>query len=127
MEIKINAVGFSASSQLEDFIQKKISKLDRYHDGIIGSEVTLKLEKDDNLENKVVEVLLNIKGQDVFAKKNAKKFEEAVDELYDVVKRQLVKIKDKESRKYAEKRIQTLYGNKSRRRFGGVLFRRGGG
>ena len=96
MEIKINAVGFSASSQLEDFIQKKISELDKYHDGIIGSEVTLKLEKDDNLENKVVEVLLNVKGQEVFAKKNAKKFEEAVDELYDVVKRQLVKIKEKE-------------------------------
>ena len=96
MEIKINAVGFSASSQLEDFIQKKISKLDKYHDGIIGSEVTLKLEKDDNLENKVVEVLLNVKGQEVFAKKNAKKFEEAVDELYDVVKRQLVKNKEKE-------------------------------
>ena len=96
MEIKINAVGFSASSQLEDFIQKKISKLDKYHDGIIGSEVTLKLEKDDNLENKVVEVLLNVKGQEFFAKKNAKKFEEAVDELYDVVKRQLVKIKEKE-------------------------------
>lgn len=96
MEIKINAVGFSASSQLEDFIQKKISKLDKYHDGIIGSEVTLKLEKDDNLENKVVEVLLNVKGQEVFAKKNAKKFEEAVDELYDVVKHQLVKIKEKE-------------------------------
>ena len=96
MEIKINAVGFSASSQLEDFIQKKISKLDKYHDGIIGSEVTLKLEKDDNLENKVVEVLLNVKGQEVFAKKNAKKFEEAVDELYDVVKRQLVKIREKE-------------------------------
>ena len=38
MEIKINAVGFSASSQLEDFIQKKISKLDKYHDGIIGSD-----------------------------------------------------------------------------------------
>ena len=96
MEIKINAVGFSASSQLEDFIQKKISKLDTYDDGIIGPEVTLTLEKDDNLENKVVEVLLNVKGQEVFAKKNAKKFEEAVDELYDVVKRQLVKIKEKE-------------------------------
>lgn len=72
MEIKINAVGFSASSQLEDFIQKKISKLDKYHDGIIGSEVTLKLEKDDNLENKVVEVLLNVKGQEVFAKEKSK-------------------------------------------------------
>ena len=37
-----------------------------------------------------------MKGQDIFAKKNAKKFEEAVDELYDVLKRQLVKNKEKE-------------------------------
>ena len=96
MEIKINAVGFSASSQLEDFIQKKISKLEKYHDGIVGTDVILKLEKDDNLANKVVEVTVSVKGQDVFAKKNAKKFEEAVDELYDVLKRQLVKVKEKE-------------------------------
>ncbi len=96
MEIKINAVGFSASSQLEDFIQKKISKLEKYHDGIVGTDVILKLEKDDNLENKVVEITVSVKGQDVFAKKNAKKFEEAVDELYDVLKRQLVKVKEKE-------------------------------
>lgn len=96
MEIKINSVGFSASSQLEDFIQKKISKLDKYHEGIINAEVALKLEKDDNLENKVAEVTVAVKGQDVFVKKNAKKFEEAIDELYDVLKRQLVKIKEKE-------------------------------
>lgn len=96
MEIKINAVGFSASSQLEEFVQKKISKLEKYHDGIVGVDVVLKLEKDDNLENKVAEVTVSIKGQDVFAKKNAKKFEEAVDELYDVLKRQLVKVKEKE-------------------------------
>ena len=96
MEIKINAVGFSASAQLEEFIQKKFSKLEKYNDGIVGTDVVLKLEKDDHLENKVVEVTVAIKGQDVFAKKNAKKFEEAVDELYDVLKRQLVKIKEKE-------------------------------
>ena len=106
MEIKINAVGFSASSQLEDFIQKKISKLDKYHDGIIGSEVTLKLEKDDNLENKVVEVLLNVKGQEVFAKKNAKKFEEAVDELYDVVKVKDWKAKSGKVKKAGEERLE---------------------
>ena len=96
MEIKINSVGFSASSQLEDFIQKKLGKLEKYHDGIVEMEVTLKLEKDDNLENKVVEVTIAVKGQNVFAKKNAKKFEEAVDELYDVLKRQLVKAKEKD-------------------------------
>lgn len=96
MEIKMNAVGFSASAQLEDFIQKKLSKLEKYHDGIVATDVVLKLEKDDNLENKVVEVTVSVKGQDVFAKKNAKKFEDAVDELYDVLKRQLVKVKEKE-------------------------------
>ena len=96
MDIKINAVGFSASAQLEDFIQKKLTKLEKYNDAILSVEVALKLEKDDNLENKVAEVNVSIKGQDVFAKKNAKKFEEAIDELYDVIKRQLVKIKEKE-------------------------------
>ena len=96
MDIKINAVGFSASAQLEDFIQKKLDKLEKYNDAILSVEVALKLEKDDNLENKVAEVNVSIKGQDVFAKKNAKKFEEAIDELYDVIKRQLVKIKEKE-------------------------------
>lgn len=96
MEIKINSVGFSASEQLEDFIQKKVTKLEKYHDGIVGVGVILKLEKDDNLENKVVEITVEIKGQDVFAKKNAKTFEEAIDELYDVVKRQLVKNKEKD-------------------------------
>ena len=96
MEVKINAVGFSASSQLEEFIQKKIGKLDKYYDGIVSIEVALKLEKDDNLENKVVEVTVGVKGQDVFASKKARKFEDAVDELYDVIKRQLVKVKEKE-------------------------------
>ena len=96
MDIKINAVGFSASTQLEDFIQKKLTRLEKYNDAILGVDVALKLEKDDNLENKVAEVNVSIKGQDVFAKKNAKKFEEAIDELYDVIKRQLVKIKEKE-------------------------------
>ena len=96
MDIKINAVGFSASAQLEDFIQKKLAKLEKYNDAILSVEVALKLEKDDNLENKVAEVNVSNKGQDVFAKKNAKKFEEAIDELYDVIKRQLVKIKEKE-------------------------------
>jgi ribosomal subunit interface protein len=88
-------VGFSASSTLEEFIHKKLSKLEKYHDGILRLVVNLKLEKDDNLENKVTEVQIEIKGQDIFAKKNARTFEETVDELYDVLKRQLQKVKEK--------------------------------
>ncbi|MDR0982863.1 MAG: ribosome-associated translation inhibitor RaiA [Culturomica sp.] len=96
MDIKINAVGFSASSQLEEFIGKKLSRLDKYNDAIISMDVALKLEKDDNLENKVAEVNIEMKGQDVFVKKNAKTFEEAIDNLYDILKRQLIKVKEKE-------------------------------
>ena len=92
MDIRINPVGFSVNPVLEEFINKKFSK---YHDGIMSIDVTLKLEKDDHLENKLTEVHVDVKGQDVFAKKNAKTFEETVDELYDVLKRQLVKAKEK--------------------------------
>lgn len=95
MEIRINPVGFSVNPALEEFINKKFSKLDRFHDGIMAVNVTLKLEKDDRLENKLTEVHVDIKGQDVFAKKNARTFEESVDELCDVLKRQLVKAKEK--------------------------------
>ena len=77
MDIRINPVGFSVNPVLEEFINKKFSKLD------------------DHLENKLTEVHVDVKGQDVFAKKNAKTFEETVDELYDVLKRQLVKAKEK--------------------------------
>ena len=84
MDIRINPVGFSVNPVLEEFINKKFSKLEKYHDGIMSIDVTLKLE-----------VHVDVKGQDVFAKKNAKTFEETVDELYDVLKRQLVKAKEK--------------------------------
>ncbi|GHV67058.1 RNA polymerase subunit sigma-54 [Bacteroidia bacterium] len=96
MEIKINAVGFSASAQLEEFIGKKLSKLEKSHKDIVKIDVILKLEKDDKFENKLAEVSISVKGQSVFAKKNAKTFEEAIDELHEVLKRQLVKIKEKD-------------------------------
>lgn len=99
MKIKINAVGFSVSSSLEEFINKKLSKVIKYNDAILGVDVSLKLDKDDSLENKFVEVRIDIKGNDIFVKKNARTFEEAIDELYDVLKRQLVKVKEREREK----------------------------
>ena len=51
MDIRINPVGFSVNPVLEEFINKKFSKLEKYHDGIMSIDVTLKLEKDDHLEN----------------------------------------------------------------------------
>ena len=95
MNIRINAVRFDADSKLEEFIEKKVSKLARYFDDIINAEVFLKLENTAALENKVVEIKLEIPGSDLFASKQSKSFEESTDVVVDALKQQILKHKDK--------------------------------
>jgi putative sigma-54 modulation protein len=45
MEIRIQAINFDASEQLEAFIEKKVSKLQKFFDDILSAEVTLKVIK----------------------------------------------------------------------------------
>lgn len=94
MNISINSVHFKADKDLEQFIVKKIEKTGKLHDGIIGSEVTLKLDNTDKPENKIVEIRLKIKGNDMLASKQCKTFEEATDQALDALKRQIDKSKD---------------------------------
>ncbi|MCA1745356.1 MAG: ribosome-associated translation inhibitor RaiA [Bacteroidales bacterium] len=95
MNITIQSVHFDAAEKLEQFIQQKVGKLDQFYDGIIGSEVTLKLDKSETLDNKVAEVTLDIPGNNLFAKKQSRTFEEAVDLACEALRKQLVKRKDK--------------------------------
>ena len=95
MNVRINAVKFDADEKLEQFIEKKVSKLARYFDEIIDAEVFLKLEHAADLENKVVEIKLDIPGSDLFARKQSKSFEEATDIVVDALKQQILKHKEK--------------------------------
>jgi putative sigma-54 modulation protein len=96
MEIKINSVHFSADKKLVDFVNKKVGKLDTYFEGIIGAEVTLKVDKPEAANNKITELKLSIPQNGyLFAKKQADSFEEATDLSIDAVKKQLEKFKDK--------------------------------
>jgi putative sigma-54 modulation protein len=95
MNITIQSVHFDAAEKLEQFIQQKVGKLDQFYDGIIGSEVVLRLDKSETLDNKVAEVTLEIPGNNLFAKKQSKTFEEAVDQACEALRKQLVKRKDK--------------------------------
>ena len=72
MDIRINPVGFSVNPVLEEFINKKFSKLEKYHDGIMSIDVTLKLEKDDHLENKLTRCMLMSKGKTCSLKRTRK-------------------------------------------------------
>lgn len=94
MNITIQSVHFKADKSLEQFVTKKVERIGKLHEGILGSEVTLKLENTDKPENKIAEVRLKIKGNDMLAVKQCKTFEEATDQAVDALKKQIDKSKD---------------------------------
>ena len=95
MNIMINSVHFKADIKLEAFIKEKLQKMQSIYEGIIGSEVMLKLENSEPHDNKMVEIRLIVRGYDLFAKKQAKSFEEATDQALEALKKQLIKHKEK--------------------------------
>ena len=94
MEIKIQAVKFTATAQLEEFTQKKMERLARFYDAIDHIEVTFKLEKPESAQNKSAAIRLVVPGNDLFAEKIADTFEEALDLAADALKHQIDKQKE---------------------------------
>ncbi len=95
MEIRIQDVHFDATEALKSFIQKKVSKLDQYYDGILSAEVTLKVVKPETATNKEAQIRLAVAGQDLFASKTSDTFEESIDADVDALQKQLMKFKEK--------------------------------
>ncbi len=93
MNVTIQTVKFDADKKLNEFINAKLDKLDRFDDKIIDAEVILKLEKDSENGNKVATVKLNVPGEDMVAEKRAHTFEEAVDLCAEAIKSQISKRK----------------------------------
>lgn len=91
----MHSIHFDADGKLLAFIQKKAEKLDTFYDRIIDGEVFMRLEKND-VENKVVEIKLNIPGSQLFAKEQSKTFEAATDMAVEALRRQLKKFKEKQ-------------------------------
>ena len=54
----------------------------------------MKLEKNDERENKVVDIKLHLPGKELFAKRNSTSFEAATDEVAEALRRQVVKAHD---------------------------------
>ena len=95
MKLQMHSIRFDADVKLLDFIQRKANKLDTFFDRIIDGEVFLRLDNDVQNENKIVEIKLNIPGQQLFAKEKAKSFEAAADLSVEALKKQLRKYKEK--------------------------------
>ncbi|HMV02485.1 MAG TPA: ribosome-associated translation inhibitor RaiA [Chitinophagales bacterium] len=97
MKVEIQSLHFNADASLVEFINKKMEKLDRFYDKIIGSDVVLSLEQlNTQVKDKVVIIKTQIPGQILIAKETSKKFEEAVDLAVESIKKQMEKFKAKQ-------------------------------
>ncbi len=95
MNIQIHSVRFDADKKLIDFVHLKLDKLTQFSDDIVNAEVYLRLDKDQDRENKVSEIRLELPGGPLFARKQSKTFEEATDDTIDALKKQITKHKQK--------------------------------
>ena len=95
MDIKIHSIRFDADVKLLDFIKGRLEKLGLFYSDIISAEVFLRLDRSQDLENKVTEIKLRIPGLELFAKKQTRTFEESTDLAIEALRRQLRKHKTK--------------------------------
>ena len=95
MTTNIQSLHFDADRKLLDFVNEKVNKLTVFYDGFISSDVILRLDKSSNSENKVAEIILHTKGQDLFSKKQSASFEESIDLVCEALKTQIKKYKEK--------------------------------
>ncbi len=95
MEITVQSVHFDADVKLQEFIDKKLRKLETFFDHIVSVDVILKLENSGQVKDKIAEIKLNVPGATMLAKESCKTFEESIDQCADALRKQLQKHKDK--------------------------------
>ena len=78
MQIIIKAPGLTIGDSLKDFILEKAQRLEKLHDRIVSTEVTLAKEDRKTGPTYVCEINMSLPGKDEFVKANSPGFEEAV-------------------------------------------------
>lgn len=93
MKITVQSIGLTPHAPLEEYLEKKLNKLDTFYDKIHGCQVFLKVENSTDKENKTAEIILDIPGDDIVVKKTSSSFEESIDLCADAAKKLLIKKK----------------------------------
>ena len=94
MKLQVHSIHFDADQKLVHFIEKKVNKLETFYDRLVDGEVFLRLNN-EGIENKTVEIKVNVPGTQLFATEKARSFEAAADLATDALRMQLKKYKAK--------------------------------
>jgi len=95
MQIAINSIDFNSKKELKNFIYEKVNLLKRYCNQAISSEIFLRLEKSNSKDNKVCQIKLVIRGNDLIATARSKSFEQSTLKVVAALESQIQKLKDK--------------------------------
>ncbi len=96
MNVQIQTVHFDADSKLLEHVNKKLEKLNTFHDNIIGVEVYLKLDNIvHNIKDKIAEIKVYVPKHSFFVKHQSKGFEESFDSAFNSMVNRIKRQKEK--------------------------------
>ena len=83
------------NSNLQKYIEKRLSKLNLYYNRIVSIDLYLNLDNHNDQTNKSVELRVNIPGDDVVVGKKSESFEKSLDMAASSAERMLKRRKEK--------------------------------
>jgi putative sigma-54 modulation protein len=98
MNVNIQTVRFDADTRLVEYINRKLEKLNTFHDRIIQVSVFLKLDNVvHNIKDKIAEIRVHVPRHDFFVKSTSKSFEQSFDDALDSIVNQIKRKKQKQA------------------------------
>jgi len=91
MQLNISGHHVDVTPSLREYVINKLDRLERHHDKITSSDVTLTVDK---LAQRA-EARVHVRGADLFADSVAEDMYAAIDSLADKLNRQLIRHKEK--------------------------------
>lgn len=96
MNVNIQTVHFDADDKLVEYVSKKLTKLNTFHDRILKVDVFLKLDNVvHTIKDKVAEIKVHVPRHDFFVKASSKSFEESFDSAMESIVSQIKRKKEK--------------------------------
>jgi putative sigma-54 modulation protein len=98
MNVNIQTVRFDADNKLVEYVNRKLQKLNTFHDRIIKVDVFLKLDNVvHSIKDKIAEIRVHVPRHNFFVKSTSKSFQESFDEAFDSIIIQVKKQKEKQA------------------------------
>lgn len=98
MNVNIQTVRFTADAKLVDYVNKKLQKLNTFHDRIVKIDVYLKLDNVvHTIKDKIAEIRVQVPRHQFFVKSSSKSFEGSFDSALESLVNQIKRKKDKQA------------------------------